>query len=98
MDTLGSSSKVTGQQSRSDEALNSAFEASIALPSAILSDSNENNDLSLIEEDSEYSPSDVLDWETQIYTDENLMAYQNKMGKDEVEEQKGKSTDDSTDK
>lgn len=98
MDTLDSSSKTANQQSKSDQASNLALEVGIAPPIAVLSNSNENNDISLIEEDRDYIPSEVLEWETQIYTEEDLIAYQNNLSRDEMEEQKSKSTDDSTEK
>jgi hypothetical protein len=98
MDTLDSSSKTANQQSKSDQASNLALEVGIVTPIAVLSNSNENIDFSLIEEDRDYGPSEVLEWETQIYTEEDLMAYQNNLSKDEMEEQKSKSTDDSTEK
>lgn len=50
------------------------------------------------DENREYTPAEVLDWETQIYSEEDLAKLENDQVLDENEEKKSKSTLDSTEK
>lgn len=50
------------------------------------------------DENREYTPGEILDWETQIYNDEDILKLENDKVVDENEEKKSKSTLDSTEK
>ena len=82
--------------SRSDQASNSPFEVAVFASPAKLSNSNEQSDSACLDEAREYTPEEVLEWETQILTTQEYEKYLEQQVLDEGEEHKSKSTLDST--
>lgn len=98
MDAFKTESKPKVHQCKSDEASSAAFDMSILKLTNELSASNENFDSNVIDETREYTPAEVLEWETELYTEEHLATERGASVNDDNEEEKSKSTVDSTEK
>lgn len=98
MDALERHDKKVGQQCKSDQASNCPFDTPVLPGSNHLSNSNDNFDSHMFDENREYTPAEVLDWETEIYKEEDLPLLQSSSFNDENEEKKSKSTVDSTER
>lgn len=76
MDSLSNTSNSGfDYHSKSDEASNSLFSHFISQTANKYSGSGEHFDLWSIDENREYTPAEILDWETQNYDEEDILQF-----------------------
>ena len=99
MDSLSNTSNSAyDNDSKSEVATNTLFDMSLDHAQGEFSSSNEYPEILSYDENHIFLPSEILEWETQNYNEEDLTNFRANASQLEVEEQKSESTVDSSEK